>query len=171
MTTLPIFVLFEDYNRISGQTWYDPITEKTTFYNAIYRIQSDTSFPELTADFIYSTIDNRGNIGNINGDFVGINDGSAIANTLKSSYPPLVSIGNITGNFVGTQGVYNFVVSELRNHSQFATIGDITSQLVAGNMKNYGGGFILNENGAVGDINVETAINNAAEFGVGDKQH
>lgn len=130
--------------------------------------------------------DNKGNISNIKGDFIGNYvsgcncDGGAIANIYNSN------IGNITGDFIGNTAISNSTNSAMNNsgHAQGgaiynfnnSTIGNIKGNFIDNHVKgqNAHGGAILNINGNKGDATIESIegnfIGNTASSGINKAQ-
>ncbi len=127
---------------------------------------SNLSNSTLTGDFMSSQLTNIGNIGAINGDWVGDNDSAYTVYNHNDGSQQSVSIGDINGNFIGTSGIFNMVadISENdnkdRRHGYRVNIGDINATIIANNTSAYG--FLHNNSGTVGNITAETIINNVA---------
>ena len=145
----------------------------------------DKSNIDINADFISNNpgyyndiINNRGNIGNISGDFIGntpsyghtINNsgvigditGDFIRNT--SSYVVYnynnSTIGNITGDFI-SNGNNNYAIVYNYDNS---VIGDITGDFI-GNNGRYGGAIYNYYNSVIGNITGDFIGNSAANYG------
>ncbi|MDO4184830.1 MAG: hypothetical protein Q4D11_06350, partial [Rhodospirillales bacterium] len=144
------YELIEESGNISDYDLNDVTVHNLYFSNSADHFDQNISGDFINIDMLY----NGGNLGNISGNFV---------NWVIEQYnsgKQLVSMGDISGNFITGYGIHN------SNHgSQWgerAVIGNITADLVAGNNI-----FLYNRNGTVGDISVNTAINNVADEGRG----
>ena len=92
---------------------------------------ADLSTSSLNGDFISATLTNTGNLGSINGDWVGSSGTSVAVSNYNNETQQLVSIGNINGNFIGTGGIENVVEEIARTNGYRVQIGDITASLIS----------------------------------------
>ena len=157
---------------VNGYHFVSDLTSDTAGILNTYIENDSQTQPQLNADLVNAALYNHSNMGDINADIVGSNPPNAFV-IENSGYATLLAIGNINGNIIGTRGILNGVAGWDADDNYTATIGDINSKLIAGNIAdrqssyrgNGGpghGGFLSNENGIVGNITADHIINNYA---------